>query len=36
LAQDFPEIVEMDINPFLLFAEAEKCAAADVRIKITV
>ncbi|MDZ7361367.1 MAG: acetate--CoA ligase family protein [candidate division KSB1 bacterium] len=34
LAQDFPEIVEMDINPFLLFHEAEKCAAADVRIRI--
>ncbi|MGH7453186.1 MAG: acetate--CoA ligase family protein, partial [bacterium] len=36
LAQDFPEIVEMDINPFLLFHEAKKCAAADVRIKISV
>ena len=34
LAQDFPEIVEMDINPFLLFAEAEKCAAVDVRMRI--
>ncbi len=36
LAQDFPEIVEMDINPFLFFHEAEKCAAADVRIKISI
>jgi acetyltransferase len=36
LAQDFPEIVEMDINPFLLFSEAEKCAAADVRIRVSV
>jgi acetyltransferase len=36
LAQDFPEIVEMDINPFLLFHEAEKCAAADVRMRIIV
>jgi acetyltransferase len=34
LAQDFPEIVEMDINPFLLFHEPEKCAAADVRMRI--
>jgi acetyltransferase len=34
LAQDFPEIAEMDVNPFLLFAEAEKCAAADVRMRI--
>jgi acetyltransferase len=36
LAQDFPEIVEMDINPFLLFHEAEKCAAADVRIRLSI
>jgi acetyltransferase len=36
LAQDFPEIVEMDINPFLLFHEAEKCAAADVRIRASI
>ncbi len=36
LAEDFPEIIEMDINPFLLFHEPEKCAAADVRIRIIV
>ncbi len=36
LAQDFPDIVEMDVNPFLLFHEAEECGAADVRIKILV
>jgi acetyltransferase len=36
LAQDFPEIVEMDVNPFLLFHEAEKCVAADVRLRISV
>jgi acetyltransferase len=35
LAQDFPEIAEMDINPFLLFHDASQCAAADVRIRIT-
>ncbi|MDZ7344642.1 MAG: acetate--CoA ligase family protein, partial [candidate division KSB1 bacterium] len=34
LAQDFPEIAEMDINPFLLFNEASKCAAADVRLRL--
>lgn len=34
LAQDFPAIVEMDINPFLLFHEPEKCAAVDVRIRV--
>ncbi len=36
LAQNFPEIVEMDVNPFLLFAEEEKCAAVDVRIRIAI
>jgi acetyltransferase len=36
LAQDFPEIVEMDVNPFLLFHEAERCAAADARIQVSV
>jgi len=34
LAGDFPAIVEMDINPFLAFPEAEKCAAVDVRMRI--
>lgn len=34
LAQDFPEIIEMDMNPFLLFHEAEKCMAVDVRMRI--
>jgi len=34
LAQDFPEIVEMDVNPFLLFHEEEKGAAVDVRMRI--
>ncbi|MCI0694206.1 acetate--CoA ligase family protein [candidate division KSB1 bacterium] len=36
LAQDFPEIIEMDINPFLLFHEAEKCVAADVRMRVSI
>lgn len=35
LAQDFPEIAEMDINPFLLFNEGAKCAAADVRLRLS-
>lgn len=34
LAEDFPELAEMDINPFLAFPEAEKCAAVDVRMRI--
>lgn len=36
LAQDFPQIIEMDVNPFLLFPEAEKCAAVEVRIPANV
>lgn len=34
LSQDFPEITEMDINPFMAFDRAEKCVAADARIRI--
>jgi len=34
LATDFPEIVEMDLNPFMAFPEAERSKAVDVRIKI--
>jgi len=34
LSQDFPEIVEMDINPFMAFDKPEKCVAADARMRI--
>jgi len=34
LSLDLPEIVEMDINPFMSFAELEKCKAVDARIRI--
>ena len=34
LAHDFPEIIEMDINPFMAFDKPEKCVAADVRMRI--
>lgn len=34
LAAEFPEIREMDVNPFLLFAEADKCVAVDARISL--
>jgi acetate---CoA ligase (ADP-forming) len=34
LVLDFPEIVEMDINPFLAFAERERCLAVDGRIRL--
>ena len=34
LVGEHPEIREMDINPFLAFPEAEKCAAVDARFRI--
>jgi len=34
LSLDLPEIVEMDINPFMSFPELEKCKAVDARIRI--
>jgi len=35
LVGDHPEIREMDINPFLVFPEAERCAAVDARFRIS-
>jgi len=34
LAVEFPEIGEMDMNPFLMFSEAEKCVAVDACISL--
>ena len=34
LSLDLPEIVEMDINPFMSFPESEKSKAVDARIRI--
>jgi acetyltransferase len=34
LVLDLPEIVEMDVNPFLAFPEREKCLAVDARIRL--
>ena len=34
LSAEFPEIREMDVNPFLMFPEAERCVAVDARITI--
>lgn len=34
LAQDFPEIMELDINPFLVFPQKEKCKGVDARIRV--
>ena len=35
LALDFPEILELDINPFMTFAEPVRCKSVDARIKIS-
>ncbi len=35
LAVDVPEIVELDINPFLAFPEPADCLAVDARIRIS-
>jgi acyl-CoA synthetase (NDP forming) len=34
LSVEQPEIVEMDINPFMSFPESEKSKAVDARIRI--
>jgi len=34
LSQDFPEVIEMDINPFMSFDKPEKCVAVDARIRL--
>jgi acetyl coenzyme A synthetase (ADP forming)-like protein len=34
LVGEHPEIREMDINPFLAFPEADRCAAVDARFRI--
>ncbi len=34
LVGDFPEIAELDINPFLAHADAERQAAVDARIRV--
>jgi hypothetical protein len=32
LAQDFPEIVELDINPLMVFPEGQGVIAIDMRL----
>jgi acetyltransferase len=34
LVLEFPEIAEMDVNPFLAFPERERCVAVDGRIRL--
>ncbi|MDH3297784.1 MAG: acetate--CoA ligase family protein, partial [Gemmatimonadota bacterium] len=34
LVGDHPDIVELDINPFLAFPEAARCCAVDARFRI--
>jgi acetyltransferase len=35
LAMDFPQIVEMDINPVIVYEEGNGCIALDVKIILT-
>jgi acyl-CoA synthetase (NDP forming) len=35
LAQDFHEILELDINPFIAFPEPDRCKSVDARIRIS-
>ncbi len=35
LAQEFPEILEMDVNPFLFFAEGDRSVVVDARMTIS-
>jgi len=35
LVWDFPEIVEMDINPVIVYGEGKGCYALDVKITLT-
>jgi hypothetical protein len=34
LVEDFPEIEEMDINPFVVFEREKSCTVLDARIKV--
>ena len=35
LGHDFPEILEMDLNPFMAFPEPARCRAVDARIRLS-
>jgi acetyltransferase len=35
LVSDFPEIIELDINPVIVYGEGEGCIALDVKITLT-
>jgi acetyltransferase len=35
LAHDFPELLELDINPFMTFSEPDRCKAVDARARIS-
>jgi acyl-CoA synthetase (NDP forming) len=34
LVEDLPQLEEMDINPFMVFPEAEKFRAVDIRVRL--
>ncbi len=35
LTVDLPQIAELDLNPFLLFADPDRCTAVDARIRVS-
>lgn len=35
LAHDFPEISELDINPFMAFTDPDRCKSVDARMRIS-
>jgi acetyltransferase len=35
LVADFPEIVEMDLNPVMVYKKVEGCIALDVKITLS-
>jgi len=36
LALDWPQILEMDLNPFIISSETKNCKIADARIRIKI
>jgi acetyltransferase len=34
LVSDFPQIAEIDLNPFLLYPQANDCCIVDARIRM--
>jgi hypothetical protein len=35
LAHDFPEILELDINPFMVYTDSDRCRSVEARLRIS-